>query len=134
MNLDELKPVAAAVATAATQQLVLNDISVPVIGAQLTVVLAGAIGALATIPYREPGEKRSYLFGTVIVATILGPVMVVLMQYGLEWAWLEKAPGPMAVVISFLTRLWMPGIIDRGRDLIKKVNLFGWAKTNGDES
>lgn len=133
ITLNAIKPASGMVAAAATQQFVLNEISVPVIGAQLTIILAGAIGALASTPYGDPDTKRTRLFGTILVATVMGPVISVLLQHGLEWAWIANVKGALALVISFLIRLWLPAIVERGLSLIKRANPFSWMKTNGDK-
>lgn len=121
-------------ATPLVQQLTLNEISVPVLGANLTVILAGAIGSLASTLYEDPDTKRSRLFGSVLVATVMGPVSVVALSHGFDLKWAATIEGPLAVIASFAIRLWLPAIVERGRLLIRKANVFSWMKTNdGDE-
>lgn len=116
------------------EKISINEIAVPIIGAQLTVIAAGAIGALASAVYKDPDESRSRLFGSVLVASIFGPVLAVLAIHGLEWKWVAAVPGAVAFVLSFCIRLWMQAIVTRGLLIIKKSNIFSWMKTDGDGS
>lgn len=116
------------------EKISINEIAVPIIGAQLTVIAAGAIGALASTVYKDPDESRSRLFGSVLVASIFGPVLAVLAIHGLEWKWVAAVPGAVAFVLSFCIRLWLQAIVARGLLIIKKANIFSWMKTDGDGS
>lgn len=133
MSLDALAHEAASVKAAAFVLAVaaadptFNDILRPYFGVPLTVLAAGAAGAIGAFAYHgEPNRLK--LFGTAAVNTFLAASLVTILPLWLKWEWMTPevktvAEPPLAFVLAFAMRWAVPLFTEVGPTWVR--NRYG---------
>ena len=100
----------------------INNITVPLFGVPLTVVVIAIGGALASFAYGEPAKNRKTLYTMAAVNAFLATLLVAVLPKAMGWQWaIPKIEPAMAGLIAALLRFAVPAFISLIPDIIKKI-------------
>lgn len=109
-----------------------NEITTPVIGAPVTVIVAAFIGSVLSFFFGEPAKSSRELFTMSVAGTIIGSVVAAILPH-VGFDWVSKVQAPIAIIAALGTRHLLPTIIERCKDLIKSFNPFNFFKKKEDK-
>lgn len=135
MNLAKLL-LAAGGASAATPpafQLFTDFVHQPVWGVPVTVFGAAAAGAALSLFFGDPLPTRRALFGQVLAATFFGAGAAVLVADAMDWEWATKNISMSAMISAAVIRWFLPGVIERVKQLIKEFKFSFTKKPEGGD-
>lgn len=122
MTLIEKLPAAVLVAGAGMPTLFHNEITTQVIGVSVTTVGAAVLGTYAAIGYDDRTLPRGKMLALAVGNVIIASSIVGAIPRWLGWEWNNGgAEGALCALVAFLTYLWMPPIIKRGREIISTL-------------
>jgi hypothetical protein len=125
---------AAAAASGASTGAMINNISIPLFGAPLTVLGMAALGVFLSVTYAPPEVERKKLFMMSIAYTFLAALGVVLIPAWLGWGWVKPGlQAPLAGAVAFAARWVVPVMIEQTPEFVR-----GWfnrlkPKTSGEK-
>jgi len=96
-----------------------NNITVPIVGAQVTVIGAAVCGVLAAFSLTGPANSRKqfllYVFGFSFMAVVLS----VLGPRWLGWTWVtDDVKAPFAALVGFLSKVLLLPILDKIKEAL----------------
>lgn len=113
---------ALAIGAAATAVGNWNDISIPLFGVRVTVIMMAAGGAFASFAYGDPVKPRSKLYTLAAVNTFLAAIVVAVFPPMLGWQWSSpKIEPPLAALVAIGARWIVPAAITMVPELLRKI-------------
>lgn len=98
----------------------INQLSVPLFGAPLTVMATSILGAVLGASYGRPIKSRRELLFTVAGHTFLAITIVAVIPAALGWEWVtRKLEAPLAGLLAFVAKFAIPAV--PWTELIRKV-------------
>lgn len=99
-----------------------NDLSIPLFGVRVTVIMMAAGGAFASFAYGDPVRPRAKLFTLAAVNTFLASVIVAVAPAMLGWQWASpKLEPPLAALVAIGCRWVVPSLITMIPELLRKI-------------
>lgn len=105
-----------------------KSVDLPVWGVPVSVVGAAAFGAGLSLFFGDLPDTRRMLYGQTLAATAFGVATAVLVADGMGWAWAQKHIPMFALMCAAMIRWWLPGIIERGKAIVKDFKLPSFKK------
>lgn len=113
---------ALAIGAAATAVGNWNDLSIPLFGVRVTVIMMAAGGAFASFAYGDPVKPRSKLYTLAAVNTFLAAIVVAVFPPMLGWQWSSpKIEPPLAALVAIGARWIVPAAITMVPELLRKI-------------
>lgn len=100
----------------------LNDVSVPLFGVRVTVIMMAAGGAFASFAYGDPVKPRSKLYLLALVNTFISAIVVAVFPSMMGWEWsTPKIEPPLAALVALGARWFVPSTIALIPELLRKI-------------
>ena len=100
----------------------INNLTIPLLGVPLTVVVIAVGGALASFAYGEPAKNRKTLYTLAAVNAFLASLLIAVLPQAMGWAWASPKMEPaLAGLTAALLRFVVPPLISLVPDIIKKI-------------
>lgn len=99
-----------------------NDLSIPLFGVRVTVIMMAAGGAFASFAYGDAVKPRSKLFTLAAVNTFLAAVTVAVFPAMMGWTWSSpKIEPPLAALVAIGARWFVPAAITMIPEFLRKI-------------
>lgn len=99
-----------------------NDLSIPLFGVRVTVIMMAAGGSFASFAYGDPVKPRKKLYTLAVVNTFLAAIVVAVFPAMMGWQWsTPKIEPPLAALVAIGARWFVPATIGAIPELVRKI-------------